>query len=135
MTRPPILSVVDYTAWDKGYMPPSEHILIDKLAYRGARVIMSFAVAPEEQVWIVLEGPPLSAKKRKFTLQIMQIWLDIDTEDAYQQKPKYEIAARTLCELNNMDPDLEADLDDGKGLLPNWHREMKTAKAVVDSIS
>jgi hypothetical protein len=35
----PVPSVVDYDAWRKGYMPPSEHILIDKLAYRGDVIV------------------------------------------------------------------------------------------------
>lgn len=38
MVRPE--TVVDYDAWKRGYMPPSEHVLIDQLAYRGARVVM-----------------------------------------------------------------------------------------------
>lgn len=82
MTTGPVLSIVDYAAWEKGYMPPSEHILIDKLSYRGAKVIMSFSVASNEQVWIVLEGGvKLTNSKRKFLLEIMNTWFDLDADE------------------------------------------------------
>jgi hypothetical protein len=51
-------TVVDYEAWNRGYMPPSEHVLIDKLSYRGARVQLSTPVSREHQIWVVIEGPP-----------------------------------------------------------------------------
>jgi hypothetical protein len=50
-----VLSPVDYDAWNRGYMPPSEHILIDALAYRGARVVMSQSTQNAE-VWLVVKG-------------------------------------------------------------------------------
>lgn len=89
MGHQPVLSVVDYAAWEKGYMPPSEHILIDKLAYRGAKVILSFSVGNKgEQVWLVLEGGPLTSAKRKFMLEIMQRWFDIDESDEPPFEPQ-----------------------------------------------
>ena len=45
--------VVDYDAWKRGYMPPSEHLLIDQLAYRGARV-NSMSDYGEYAFWIVV---------------------------------------------------------------------------------
>ena len=48
-----IATVVDYDAWKRGYMPPSEHVLIDQLAYRGARVVMSTDFGDHGAIWIV----------------------------------------------------------------------------------
>jgi hypothetical protein len=50
-----INSVVDYEAWQKGYMPPSEHILIDQLSYRGAKVILGSDWG-EFAIWVVTRG-------------------------------------------------------------------------------
>jgi hypothetical protein len=50
------IKVVDYDAWRRGYMPPSEHVLIDKLAFRGAKVIYSTPTSKKGQIWIVVEG-------------------------------------------------------------------------------
>ena len=49
-----VLSPVDYEAWRNGYMPPSEHILIDQLAYRGAKVIMSMDYGDKGAAWLVM---------------------------------------------------------------------------------
>lgn len=54
VTRP-AASVVDYEAWQKGYTPPSEHVLIDQLAYRGARVVLSCDYGGTAY-WLVLRG-------------------------------------------------------------------------------
>lgn len=51
----PALSPVDYDAWQRGYMPPSEHILIDELAYRGARVVCS-SNGGDIAFWLVVKG-------------------------------------------------------------------------------
>lgn len=53
--KAPVVSVVDYEAWARGYMPPSEHILIDELSYRGARIVSSSS-APEGAWWLVVRG-------------------------------------------------------------------------------
>lgn len=80
MTRAPVLSVVDYAAWDKGYMPPSEHILIDKLAYRGARVQLSTPISREHQIWVVIDGPPLNNKQRKQLREMVNLWFEDEPE-------------------------------------------------------
>lgn len=82
MARPE--TVVDYDAWNKGYMPPSEHILIDKLAYRGARVILSTALSREHQMWFVVEGPPMTNRQRKMLRSIMEIWFDDEPTAPYE---------------------------------------------------
>lgn len=62
----PPTSVVDYEAWKKGYTPPSEHILIDQLAYRGARVAMMSDWGEEVGAfWVVVRGRPLDRVTRK----------------------------------------------------------------------
>jgi len=48
-------SVVDYDAWVKGYMPPTEHVLIDELSHRGAKVVLC-ATGGERGYWLVLKG-------------------------------------------------------------------------------
>lgn len=48
-------TVVDYDAWKRGYMPPSEHVLIDQLAYRGATVNTSSDLG-DCAFWIVTRG-------------------------------------------------------------------------------
>ncbi len=55
------LSPVDYTAWGNGYMPPSDHILIDQLMFRGARPVLS-ADYGDFAFWLVIRGNSPSAK-------------------------------------------------------------------------
>lgn len=62
MAQGPVLSVVDYAAWEKGYMPPSEHVLIDQLAYRGARVVMSSDFG-DQAYWLVMRGERLHGRR------------------------------------------------------------------------
>lgn len=78
--RLPLPTVVDYAAWEKGYMPPSEHILIDELSYRGARVVLSTSLSREHTMWFVVKGPPLTNKQRKMLRDIMAIWFDDEPE-------------------------------------------------------
>jgi len=77
----PVLSVVDYEAWGRGYMPPSEHVLIDKLAYRGARVQLSTPISREHQIWVVIDGPPLTNKQRKAMRDMVNLWLEDEPEE------------------------------------------------------
>ena len=56
MSEKPVLSVVDYEAWNKGYMPPSEHRLIDALSYRGASVKASASLKEGSGWWFVVQG-------------------------------------------------------------------------------
>ena len=74
-----VASVVDYDAWKRGYMPPTEHILIDQLAYRGARVIMMSDWGDKGAYWIVTRGKTLSAAVRK---QIRLALEMMEAEDA-----------------------------------------------------
>jgi hypothetical protein len=55
-------TVVDYKSWEKGYMPPSEHVLIDQLSYRGARVVMSSDFG-DLAYWLVVRGEKLTGRK------------------------------------------------------------------------
>lgn len=80
----PVLSVVDYDAWNKGYMPPSEHVLVDKLSYRGARVQLSTPISREHQMWVVVEGPPLSNKQRKAIRDMVNLWFEDEPEPAQE---------------------------------------------------
>ncbi len=83
----PVLTVVDYEAWEKGYMPPSEHVLIDKLAYRGARVVMSNWLGGDAQMWVVLEGTkPLTQRQRKLMRELMALMMDDDEAPAHPPK-------------------------------------------------
>lgn len=77
-------TVVDYDAWNKGYTPPSEHILIDQLAYRGARVVMMCDHSKDGAFWIVARGIPLTPKMRKHMRNMMEIMFpeNEETEDA-----------------------------------------------------
>lgn len=52
----PVASVVDYAAWEKGYMPPSEHRLIHALSHEGAKVRASSEVVRGSGWWIVTKG-------------------------------------------------------------------------------
>lgn len=72
-------TVVDYAAWKRGYMPPSEHVLIDQLAYRGARVVLgsdwgSFGM------WIVVRGKTPSREIRRKLMEM----IDMALEDSEQ---------------------------------------------------
>jgi hypothetical protein len=73
-------TVVDYEAWNRGYMPPSEHVLIDKLSYRGARVHLSTPISREHQIWIVIDGPPLTNKQRKHLREMVNLWFEDEPE-------------------------------------------------------
>lgn len=71
--------VVDYAAWNKGYMPPSEHVLIDQLAYRGAKVILGTDYGPEQPaLWLVMRG---KRPARKHMKALMTLLLDCLEEE------------------------------------------------------
>ena len=75
MTKP--LTVVDYDAWNRGYMPPSEHVLIDQLAYRGARVFMSSDWGKHGAIWIVTRDiTNLKREARKALAEIIHQTID-----------------------------------------------------------
>lgn len=79
MSKPPMLSVVDYGAWERGYMPPSEHVLIDQLSYRGARVVMSSDYG-DVAFWLVIRGKTPTGKRNLALRKMIEEWLD--QEDA-----------------------------------------------------
>lgn len=64
-------------------MPPSEHILIDQLAYRGARVVMSTDFGNHGAIWIVTRDlKNMGAPARKALREIVDGILD----DAFAEK-------------------------------------------------
>lgn len=77
MARPE--TVVDYDAWNKGYTPPSEHCLIDQLAYRGARVVIASDWGKHGAFWIVMRGlPHPNPLVRKAMREMMELVFDDD---------------------------------------------------------
>ncbi len=52
----PRLSPVDYDAWNRGYMPPSEHVLIHELIHEGAKVLCSDSASNGFSWWLVGKG-------------------------------------------------------------------------------
>lgn len=66
-------TVVDYDAWKRGYMPPSEHVLIDQLAYRGARVIHGTDLGEHGAFWVVVRGKSPNAKIRRLMREIVDM--------------------------------------------------------------
>ena len=86
-----IATVVDYDAWKRGYMPPSEHVLIDQLAYRGARVMMSSDFGDHGAIWIVMRDiNNLTPAARKALREIVSDVLDT----AFDEKIKSEAQAQ-----------------------------------------
>lgn len=81
MSHPPTLSPVDYDAWNRGYMPPSEHILIDQLAHRGACVVMSSDNGQGKgAIWVVMRDRRVP---RKHMRALMVLTLDcLDDDEA-----------------------------------------------------
>lgn len=110
-------TVVDYEAWNRGYMPPSEHVLIDKLSYRGARVQLSTPVSREHQIWVVMEGPPLTNKQRKMIREMVNLWFEDEPE---QESAPVVPASQNTAER---DPAVMPDFAGADTSLPNGERE------------
>ena len=94
-----IATVVDYDAWKRGYMPPSEHVLIDQLAYRGATVNTATDLG-DYAFWIVTRGfRPHGDKMMKVYELLHEIVMDeIELKRAEIEKLKAdEAAAPTLA--------------------------------------
>lgn len=68
-------SVVDYVAWKRGYMPPSEHRLIDELSYRGAKVVAS-SESGDFSFWLVVKGTSLTRKQRAAFMKFLELTID-----------------------------------------------------------
>lgn len=90
--QPPAFSPVDYDAWSRGYMPPSEHVLIDALHLRGAKVEMSCNVGREEKVWIVYQGKGFGRKARRHLMRMMQ---ELDAVMDDEDEPAPPVPAQT----------------------------------------
>lgn len=74
-------NVVDYNAWNRGYTPPSEHVLIDQLAYRGARVVLASDWGEKHgAVWVVVRGDKITPKMRKAMRAMLDIFVDEQVE-------------------------------------------------------
>lgn len=75
-------SVVDYAAWYKGYMPPGEHVLIDALSYRGAKIVLS-SCSSDTGYWLVVKGHPRfkGKKLRALMEQIENVLREIEEEE------------------------------------------------------
>lgn len=80
MAQGPVFSVVDYAAWQKGYMPPAEHIVIDQLSYRGARVMAGVDYG-ERGWWLVVKGPVNRQAIRRVLLAMFEA-MDEEPEPA-----------------------------------------------------
>lgn len=68
-------TVVDYDAWNRGYMPPSEHILIDQLSYRGARVVLGSDWG-DMAIWVVMRGKSPTPAMRKIMRKMIELAMD-----------------------------------------------------------
>lgn len=88
----PFLSPVDYDAWERGYMPPSEHVLIDALAYRGARVVMSTQVN-DFGVWLVVRGGTVPKEARKVLMEAIHSTLEFMEGEAEKAMSDMSVSA------------------------------------------
>jgi hypothetical protein len=96
-------SPVDYEAWGKGYMPPSEHVLIDQLAYRGARVISSSDSGRPDgpAYWLVVRG---KTNPKRIGLALMQLMEDWEIEEAAEPSNPAESDADSPSEASACTP-------------------------------
>lgn len=81
-------NVVDYAAWKKGYTPPCEHVLIDQLAYRGARVVSMSRVANNFSWWLVVNGDCNGRRLSQITRQLHESMFDVDL-DQRESTPEF----------------------------------------------
>lgn len=85
-------------------MPPSEHVLIDQLAYRGARVVLGCDHAEAGAFWVVVRGKALTPKMRKHMRDMMAIWFD-EEPDAGVATPEQGVGSVRI----NGEPDARTD--------------------------
>lgn len=76
-------SVVDYDAWRKGYMPPTEHSLVHELSHGTAQVIMS-STGGKSGYWLVSKNGKLPPRKDRLLLWKM---LEVLSEDEAEIHP------------------------------------------------
>ena len=106
----PILSVVDYAAWERGYMPPSEHVLIDQLAYRGARVKFASDWGKDGAIWVVMRGDrKWSREVRKKILEMADLFFqdlgDATTGEVPQKLSDGTVEESELAVRHTLDTD------------------------------
>lgn len=88
-------SVVDYDAWRKGYMPPSEHFLIHELSYGNAKIIMSSDWGASG-FWLVTRGGKnLKRKQRLVLFEMLHTIHDDDHEHLHPLAAEYGVPAGT----------------------------------------
>lgn len=75
-----VLSPVDYGAWNKGYTPPTEHIVIDELQFRGARVVFGSNLG-ETAYWLVVRGPGPRGRQALAIMQLIEDTIDVLAEE------------------------------------------------------
>jgi hypothetical protein len=83
----PVFSPVNYAAWASGYAPPGEHVLIDALQFRGAKVEMACSVGKDERAWVVYQGKAFSRKARQHLMDMMRELDSILAEDNEGETP------------------------------------------------
>lgn len=91
MDSRPVLSPVDYAAWSRGYMPPSEHVLIHHLQFDGARVVQSTTIGPgSSQVWVVALGAKCRGREGLKLLEaIYEAFVEIESKQAMTREDLY----------------------------------------------
>ena len=91
MTTPPQLSVVDYAAWEKGYMPPSEHVLVHMLSHEGAKVCCSTSGSGFSW-WLVVKGDVDRKKLAKIGKILHEQMCILDDDDEPETTPDTEVS-------------------------------------------
>jgi hypothetical protein len=75
------MSPVNYKAWQEGYMPPSEHLLIDALSFRGAKVAFQSSMFGTEY-WLVMKGKPVHGRRALAIINHIDETIMLMAEDA-----------------------------------------------------
>lgn len=65
------ISPVNYKAWQEGYLPPSEHVLIHSLIYDGAKVLTSLRYE-KFCFWVVTRGNIPTGTKGKLFVHMIE---------------------------------------------------------------
>lgn len=86
-------SPVDYEAWRKGYMPPSEHILIHKLSVGEVKVVASSSIGGDGWWLVVGGGKPLSKAQKKAIRFLMET---MDDDDPPPAEPPQDLPGAAL---------------------------------------
>ncbi len=103
-------SPVDYEAWAKGYLPPSDHLLIDELMFRGARPIMSSDNGKDGAWWFVIRGKFPGSKTR---LAIYKLLCEADDWPEPESREELDAAPLASPSLPNAESAETTDVSDG----------------------